>query len=104
MGEVVYLADRADQHRQLLWREAIGHVVRQERHTRRERLTDVGERAGIAPQYLSELERGLKDPSSEVLHAVSDALETPVHEIARRAASVLDGTACLGPTVLAITA
>lgn len=53
---------------------------------------------------ISELERGLKDPSSEVLHAVSDALETPVHEIARRAASVLDGTARLGPTVLAIAA
>ena len=64
----------------------------------------IRDRAGIAPQYLSELERGLKDPSSEILHAVSDALETPVHEIARRAASVLDGTARLGPTVLAIAA
>ena len=104
MGEIAYLADRTGQHRKLLWREAIGHVVRQERHARRERLTDLGERAGIAPQYLSELERGLKDPSSEVLHAVSDALETPFYEIVRRAASVLDGTARFGPVVLAIAA
>ena len=31
-------------------------------------------RAGISPQYLSEVERGRKDPSSEVLAAISGAL------------------------------
>jgi transcriptional regulator with XRE-family HTH domain len=30
-------------------------------------------RAGISPQYLSEIERGLKDPSSEILAAIAGA-------------------------------
>ncbi len=30
--------------------------------------------AGVSPQYLSELERGRKEPSSEVLGAVTGAL------------------------------
>ena len=38
-------------------------------------------RAGIAPQYLSELERGRKDPSSEILAAVVGALGTSIAEI-----------------------
>ena len=37
-------------------------------------LTDVASRAGVSPQYLSEIERGKKDPSSEMLAAVAGAL------------------------------
>ena len=44
-----------------------------ERQDRGERLTDVAERAGVSTQYLSEVERGLKDPSSEILSAVACA-------------------------------
>lgn len=38
------------------------------------RLVDVAERAGISPQYLSEIERGRKKPSSEMIAAVAGAL------------------------------
>lgn len=38
----------------------------------------MAERAGVSPQYLSELERGKKDPSSEILAAVAGALEVTV--------------------------
>nr|WP_278259804.1 helix-turn-helix transcriptional regulator [Nocardioides convexus] len=31
-------------------------------------------RAGISPQYLSEIERGVKEPSSEMIAAVAGAL------------------------------
>jgi transcriptional regulator with XRE-family HTH domain len=68
-----------------LWREAVGEQLRAERTDRNERIADVATRAGVAPQYLSELERGLKDPSSEVLSAVSGALGLPVLELTRRA-------------------
>jgi transcriptional regulator with XRE-family HTH domain len=68
-----------------LWREAIGEQLRHERQERAERIVDVAERAGVAPQYLSELERGLKDPSSEVLSAVSGALGLSVLDLTRRA-------------------
>jgi len=57
-----------------LWREVLGQRLRELRRRRGETLTQTAERAGISPQYLSELERGLKDPSSEVLAAVAGAL------------------------------
>jgi transcriptional regulator with XRE-family HTH domain len=77
-----------------LWREAVGDELRAVRTDRGERLADVAGRAGVSPQYLSEVERGLKDPSSEVLSAVSGALEIPVPVITRRAADRL-GPVCL---------
>lgn len=43
-------------------------------------------RAGVSTQYLSEVERGLKDPSSEMLHAITGALGLTVRELATRAA------------------
>ena len=51
------------------------------------RLIDVAEDAGVSPQYLSEVERGLKDPSSELLAAIAGALGLSVAEIATRVAS-----------------
>src|SRR3954452_17689084 len=67
-----------------LWREALGEQLRAERVRRDERILDVAERAGVAPQYLSELERGRKDPSSEVLSAVAGALGLTVAQLTGR--------------------
>ncbi len=61
-----------------MWRELVGAELRRERQAREERLTDVAERAGVSTQYLSEVERGLKDPSSEILSAVAGALDLTV--------------------------
>ncbi|GMA21477.1 helix-turn-helix domain-containing protein [Arsenicicoccus piscis] len=95
MGDVVRLPARS-RRVEPLWRECVGEVVREERLDRGERITDVAGRAGVAPQYLSEIERGRKDPSSEVLGAVAGALELTVTEIARRAAGRLErGPICL---------
>ena len=63
-------------HGEALFRHELGAHLRRLRHERGERLTDTADRAGISPQYLSEIERGLKDPSSEMLAAVAGALET----------------------------
>ncbi|WP_285744024.1 helix-turn-helix transcriptional regulator [Lentzea sp. NBRC 105346] len=57
-----------------LWREALGRSLRETREDRGDRLADVAERAGISPQYLSEIERGRKEPSSEMIAAVTGAL------------------------------
>ena len=70
-----------------LWREVAGEQLRARRRERGERLVDVAERAGVSPQYLSEVERGLKDPSSELLAAIAGALGLSVAEIATRVAS-----------------
>ncbi len=60
--------------------------LRRERQDRGERLTDVAERAGVSTQYLSEVERGLKDPSSEILSAVAGALGLTVRQLSVRVA------------------
>ena len=82
-----------------MWREALGGQLREERARRGERIADVAGRAGVSPQYLSELERGRKDSSSEVLSAVSGALGLSVFTLARRAGERLSrrmsGPVCL---------
>ena len=53
----------------------LGDRLRGRRHERGETLGDIASRAGLSPQYLSEIERGLKEPSSEMIAAVSGALD-----------------------------
>lgn len=72
-----------------LWREAVGRQLRGEREFRGERIADVAGRAGLSPQYLSELERGKKDPSSEMLEALAGALDLSVVDLTRRASTQL---------------
>lgn len=63
--------------------------MRGEREFRGERIVDVAGRAGLSPQYLSELERGKKDPSSEMLEALAGALGLSVVDLTRRAGAQL---------------
>lgn len=58
-----------------LWREALGRRLRDTRRRHGARLVDVAARAGVSPQYLSEIERGRKEPSSEMIAAVCGALD-----------------------------
>ncbi|MGB3184319.1 MAG: helix-turn-helix transcriptional regulator [Ornithinimicrobium sp.] len=85
-----------------LWRVAVGKEVRAERHRRGMRISDVAERAGISPQYLSEVERGAKDASSEVLSAIAGALDLQVADLAARAShSLRSPVTARGPVCLA---
>lgn len=68
-----------------LWREAIGAELRDRRRSLGLRLVDAAGVAGVTPQYLSEVERGRKDPSSELLAAMSGALGLSVVDLAGRA-------------------
>ncbi|MDR2254805.1 MAG: helix-turn-helix domain-containing protein [Arthrobacter sp.] len=79
----------ASKHTSPLWREAVGEALRDQRHELGRRLIDVAGDAGVSPQYLSELERGLKDPSSEMLDAVAGALGIDAAELGFRAAARL---------------
>ncbi|CAM3648059.1 helix-turn-helix domain-containing protein [Occultella aeris] len=64
----------AVQPRPLLWREAVGHELRAERHEQGRTQGDVASVAGVSTQYLSEVERGRKEPSSEILEAIGSSL------------------------------
>ena len=65
-----------------LWRETLGESLRQLRRERGETLVETAERAGVSPQYLSEMERGLKEPSSEMIAAVAGALGVTLGDLA----------------------
>jgi transcriptional regulator with XRE-family HTH domain len=75
-----------------LWRRALGRQLRELRLARGERLDDTAARAGISPQYLSEIERGRKEPSSEMIAAVIGALESTLADVLVRVASGLYAT------------
>lgn len=60
--------------REPLWRNIVGDVLRRERRAQQRTLKDVADAARISMPYLSELERGRKEASSEVLAAAAHAL------------------------------
>ncbi|MGW4565855.1 helix-turn-helix domain-containing protein [Streptomyces sp. NPDC004561] len=60
--------------REPLWRDLIGDVLRRERLAQERTLKDVADAARISLPYLSEVERGRKEASSEVLAAAAGAL------------------------------
>lgn len=67
-------------------REAIGDVLRDERHAQERTLADVAEDAAVSLPYLSEVERGRKDVSSDVLESIADALRLEPADVLERAA------------------
>ena len=64
-----------------LWREVLGRRLRTLRLGSGEKLVDTARRAGISPQYLSEIERGLKEPSSEMIAAIAGAHGTTLVDL-----------------------
>jgi XRE family transcriptional regulator, stress-response regulator len=73
----------------LLLREAIGGSIRRARTERRRTLRDVSKEARVSLGYLSEIERGRKEPSSELLAAICEALSLPLPELLDEVADVL---------------
>lgn len=62
----------------VLLREAIGDRLRHARTNQRRTLREVSRAARVSLGYLSEVERGQKEASSELLAAICDALELPL--------------------------
>ncbi|TQM70651.1 helix-turn-helix protein [Actinomadura hallensis] len=90
-----------------LWREALGECLRRLRTERGEILVETARRAGVSPQYLSEMERGLKEPSSEMIAAVAGALDVTLADLTLAVAASLIGAPVstpAGPTAYALAA
>ena len=90
MGDVISLPRRVEK-TEPLWRDVLGSTLRQARQNNGDRLVDIAGRAGISPQYLSEIERGRKEPSSEMIAAITGALgmtlTSTLTEVAQRLVS-----------------
>lgn len=99
MSSVVPFPRREDRAAPPLWREVAGRELRDERRARGERIADVAERAGVSGQYLSEIERGVKDPSSEILSSVAGALGLSLLDLTERASRRLEASHPRGETL-----
>ncbi|AIA02106.1 MULTISPECIES: helix-turn-helix domain-containing protein [Streptomyces] len=77
-------APRTPAPREPLWRDLVGDVLRRERLAQERTLKDVAEAARISMPYLSELERGRKEASSEVLAAAAQALGLGLADLLQR--------------------
>jgi len=78
----------------ILVRQEIGDVLRDFRLQKGRTLRQVAGRASVALGYLSEVERGQKEASSEILAAVAEALDVPISKIMTEVGdriSVLEG-------------
>ena len=65
----------------LLLREALGDSLRRTRVSQSRTLREVSNSARVSLGYLSEVERGRKEASSELLAAICAALDVPLHNV-----------------------
>jgi DNA-binding XRE family transcriptional regulator len=72
-----------------LWREVLGRHLRSLRLDQAKTIAETAGRAGISPQYLSEIERGRKEPSSEMIAALAGALGTTLTGLTEQVADDL---------------
>ncbi|MGH3244909.1 MAG: helix-turn-helix domain-containing protein [Trebonia sp.] len=102
MSEISRIFPPGGQELEPLWREVLGSRLRALRAERDETLAQTAERAGISPQYLSEVERGRKEPSSEMIAALAGALDITVADLMAGAAADLRraGTIVLSGTMI----
>jgi transcriptional regulator with XRE-family HTH domain len=70
-------------------REAVGNALRRRRQAQGRTLREVAAAAGVSLTYLSEVERGRKEASSEVLEAVCSALDLVLAELLFEVAETL---------------
>jgi transcriptional regulator with XRE-family HTH domain len=85
----------------------LGRRLRVLRQDQDETLAETAGRAGISPQYLSEIERGRKEPSSEMIAALAGALGTSLTTLTEQVAADLRrqlAPSGPGPVVLALAA
>ncbi|ROS75512.1 helix-turn-helix domain-containing protein [Cellulomonas sp. PhB143] len=85
----MWTSARGEDRQEPLWRHLLGERLRSLRHQRGETLDDVAIRAGVSAQYLSEIERGKKDPSSEMIAAVAGALDVTLLDLTQSVAEGL---------------
>jgi XRE family transcriptional regulator, stress-response regulator len=64
-----------------LLREVIGDVLRRARTEQGRTLREVSDSARVSLGYLSEVERGRKEASSELLSAICGALDVPLSQV-----------------------
>lgn len=85
----------------VLFRTILGEVLRAERLDRGLTLRQVSASARVSPGYISEVERGTKEASSELLSSLCSALDLPLSRVLTDAsAAALTQETLTAPTTL----
>jgi transcriptional regulator with XRE-family HTH domain len=70
-------------HETVLFRASLGDVLRAERMRQGMTLRELSSTARVSLGYISEIERGQKEASSELLASLCHALDAPLSEVLR---------------------
>lgn len=73
----------------MLLRKILGDALRRQRQGQSRTLRDVSADARVSLGYLSEVERGQKEASSELLSSICDALGVPLSDVLREVSDEL---------------
>ena len=84
------------------WRE-LGEFIRDQRRLGQLSLRKLADRAGVSNPYLSQIERGLRRPSAEILQQIAHALEISAETLYVRA-GILDERDLSGDDVVGMIA
>jgi transcriptional regulator with XRE-family HTH domain len=82
--------------------ETLGDYLREQRVTARLSLRQLAEQAGVSNPYLSQIERGLRRPSAEVLQQLAKALRISAEQLYLRAGLVSPDATIGGSVELAV--
>jgi len=74
----------------VLLRQLVGDVLRQRRLAQGLTMREVSSRARVSLGYISEVERGQKEPSSELLASLCRALGVPLSQVLRDVGVLLE--------------
>jgi len=74
----------------VLLRRILGDTLRSQRLAQRRTLREVSSAAKVSLGYLSEVERGQKEASSELLSSICEALGVPLSEVLRDVSDTLE--------------
>ena len=74
----------------VLLRRVLGDALRARRQSQHRTLREVSGAANVSLGYLSEIERGQKEASSELLSAICDALGAQLSEVLREVSDTLE--------------
>jgi transcriptional regulator with XRE-family HTH domain len=82
---------------------SLGEIIRRQRELNRLSMRRFAQMAGISNPYLSQIERGLREPSDRVVDAIARSLETTAEALYEEAglAAEEDATLAAVPTAIA---
>jgi len=78
---------------------ALGEIIRRQRELSAMSMRQFSELVGISNPYLSQIERGLREPSERVLESIATALRTTSDSLYQQAGIDVDEPAVEGPSV-----